>query len=205
MTRVSPRNSDNHQSAALWFSRSMRSPKSKSIAPNPACRKRDAAKRWITRNGTTTLFAALNTLDGSVIAECMPRHSHQEWLRFLRLIDRRTPKDKQLHLSGQLCHPQACRCEALARSSPALPHSFHPDLGVVAEHSDSFAISPSSACAAACFAAWTSSSPPLTTTSPSTTSIPRPSSGQRPPPTSSRKSSADVPPCIRCNLLDALH
>ena len=50
------------------------------------------------RNGTTTLFAALNTLDGSVIAECMPRHSHQEWLRFLRLIDRRTPKDKQLHL-----------------------------------------------------------------------------------------------------------
>ena len=50
------------------------------------------------RNGTTTLLAALNTLDGSVIAECMPRHSHQEWLRFLRLIDRRTPKDKQLHL-----------------------------------------------------------------------------------------------------------
>ena len=50
------------------------------------------------RNGTTTLFAALNTLDGSVIAECMPRHSHQEWLRFLRLIDRRTLKDKQLHL-----------------------------------------------------------------------------------------------------------
>ncbi len=50
------------------------------------------------RNGTTTLFAALNSLDGSVIAECMPRHSHQEWLRFLRLIDRRTPKDKQLHL-----------------------------------------------------------------------------------------------------------
>ena len=38
------------------------------------------------RNGTTTLFAALNTLDGSVIAECMPRHSHQEWLRFLRLL-----------------------------------------------------------------------------------------------------------------------
>ena len=39
-----------------------------------------------------------STLFGSVIAECMPRHSHQEWLRFLRLIDRRTPKDKQLHL-----------------------------------------------------------------------------------------------------------
>jgi transposase len=50
------------------------------------------------RHGTTTLFAALNTLDGSVIAECMPRHSHQQWLRFLRLIERRTPNDKQIHL-----------------------------------------------------------------------------------------------------------
>ncbi len=47
------------------------------------------------RHGTTTLFAALNTLDGSVITECMPRHRHQEWLRFL---DRRTPNDKQIHL-----------------------------------------------------------------------------------------------------------
>ena len=50
------------------------------------------------RHGTTTLFAALNTLDGTVIADCMERHRHQEWLRFLRLIDALTPKDKQLHL-----------------------------------------------------------------------------------------------------------
>lgn len=50
------------------------------------------------RNGVTTLFAALNTLDGSVIGECMTRHRHQEWLRFLRRIDRSTPKDKELHL-----------------------------------------------------------------------------------------------------------
>jgi transposase len=50
------------------------------------------------RHGTTTLFAALNTLDGSVMATCMERHRHQEWLRFLRLIDRQTPADKQLHL-----------------------------------------------------------------------------------------------------------
>src|SRR6266436_4988510 len=50
------------------------------------------------RHGTTTLFAALNTLDGSVMATCMERHRHQEWLKFLRLIDRQTPKDKQLHL-----------------------------------------------------------------------------------------------------------
>jgi transposase len=50
------------------------------------------------RHGTTTLFAALNTLDGNVMATCMERHRHQEWLKFLHLIDRQTPKDKQLHL-----------------------------------------------------------------------------------------------------------
>jgi transposase len=50
------------------------------------------------RHGTTTLFAALNTLDGSVMATCMERHRHQEWLKFLRIIDRQTPADKQLHL-----------------------------------------------------------------------------------------------------------
>jgi transposase len=50
------------------------------------------------RNGTTTLFAALNTLDGTVMGTCMPRHRHQEWLKFLKMIDKATPKDKQLHL-----------------------------------------------------------------------------------------------------------
>jgi len=50
------------------------------------------------RNGTTTLFAALNVLDGQVIAHCQPRHRHTEWLKFLRKIDRETPQDKTLHL-----------------------------------------------------------------------------------------------------------
>ncbi len=50
------------------------------------------------RHGTTTLFAALNTLDGSVIARCDNRHRHHEWLTFLRQIDRETPKGKALHL-----------------------------------------------------------------------------------------------------------
>jgi transposase len=50
------------------------------------------------RNGTTTLFAALNTLDGSVIGQCLPRHRHQEFLQFLRTIDRRTLKALDLHL-----------------------------------------------------------------------------------------------------------
>lgn len=50
------------------------------------------------RHGTTTLFAALNTLDGSVISRCESRHRHTEWLKFLRQIDRETPKEKTLHL-----------------------------------------------------------------------------------------------------------
>jgi transposase len=50
------------------------------------------------RNGTTTLFAALNVLDGQVIAQCQQRHRHIEWLKFLRQIDRETPSDKALHL-----------------------------------------------------------------------------------------------------------
>jgi transposase len=50
------------------------------------------------RHGTTTLFAALSTLDGRVISTCMDRHRHQEWIKFLDLIDRQTPADKQLHL-----------------------------------------------------------------------------------------------------------
>ena len=50
------------------------------------------------RNGTTTLFAALNVLDGQVISQCQQRHRHVEWLKFLRQIDRETPKDKALHL-----------------------------------------------------------------------------------------------------------
>jgi transposase len=49
------------------------------------------------RNGTTTLFAALNMLDGKVIGTCMPRHRHREFLRFLKLIDQRTPADLDLH------------------------------------------------------------------------------------------------------------
>jgi transposase len=50
------------------------------------------------RNGTTTLFAALNILDGKVIGECHSRHRHQEWLKFLRRLDREFPPELKLHL-----------------------------------------------------------------------------------------------------------
>ena len=50
------------------------------------------------RNGTTTLFAAIDMLQGKVIASCMPRHRHQEWIKFLKQIDRETPAELALHL-----------------------------------------------------------------------------------------------------------
>jgi len=50
------------------------------------------------RNGTATLFAALNTVDGTVTGVCMPRHRHQEWLWFLKHLDAVMPAEKQLHL-----------------------------------------------------------------------------------------------------------
>src|SRR6266478_7918735 len=50
------------------------------------------------RNETTSLFASMNTADGSVIGTCMKKHRHQEWLRFLRLIAKSTPSGKDTHL-----------------------------------------------------------------------------------------------------------
>jgi len=51
------------------------------------------------RNGTTTLFAALSMLDGKVIGDCMRRHRHQEFIRFLKKIDNETPVGIDLHLT----------------------------------------------------------------------------------------------------------
>ncbi len=50
------------------------------------------------RNGTTTLFAALSILDGKVIGQCVPRHRHQEFLKFLRHLDQEFPAEVKLHL-----------------------------------------------------------------------------------------------------------
>jgi transposase len=50
------------------------------------------------RNGTTSLFAALNILEGTVIGSCYPRHRHQEFLKFLCQIERETPRGLDLHL-----------------------------------------------------------------------------------------------------------
>lgn len=50
------------------------------------------------RYGTTTLFAAFDVLEGKVVGQCMARHRHQEFIRFLNKINRETPTARELHL-----------------------------------------------------------------------------------------------------------
>ena len=50
------------------------------------------------RHGTTTLFAALDVLDGTIIGRCMQRHRHQEFIRFLNLIEAELPAGKIVHV-----------------------------------------------------------------------------------------------------------
>ena len=64
------------------------------------------------RHGTTTLFAALDVLEGKVIGQCMARHRHQEFIRFLNKINRETPTGCELHLIvdnyATHKHPKVC-------------------------------------------------------------------------------------------------
>ena len=85
------------------------------------------------RHGTTTLFAALDVLTGMIISQCQSRHRHQEWLKFLKTIDRQVPKDLDPSDPGQLRHPQARRSPQLARQTPPVPPALHPNLVVVAQ------------------------------------------------------------------------
>jgi len=50
------------------------------------------------RHGTTTLFAALNMLDGQVIGKCLPRHRGEKFIKFLKKLDEETPAELDLHL-----------------------------------------------------------------------------------------------------------
>lgn len=79
------------------------------------------------RNGTTSLFAALNVLDGTVLSACMPRHRHQEWLRFLNLIKDQMPPDKEIHLicDNYATHKHA-RVQAWQKRNPRFHFHFTP-------------------------------------------------------------------------------
>ncbi len=85
------------------------------------------------RNGTTTLFAALNVLDGQVIGQCQQHHTHAEWLKFLKKIDREPQEQDAASDCRQLRHAQTSRRAGLACKHPRST-AFHTDLGVVAQH-----------------------------------------------------------------------
>jgi transposase len=79
------------------------------------------------RNGTTTLFAAMDISDGRIISRCQPRHRHQEWLKFLNEIKKNVPLDKEVHL---ICdnyathkHPKVL---AWAKRNPRFHFHFTP-------------------------------------------------------------------------------
>jgi hypothetical protein len=75
------------------------------------------------RHGTTTLFAALNILDGTVLGRCMQRHRHQEFIRFLKAIEAAVPAGKLIHviLDNYAAHkqPKVIAWLAATRASPS--------------------------------------------------------------------------------------
>jgi transposase len=74
------------------------------------------------RHGTTTLFAALCVLTGYVIGECMKRHTHKEWLRFLKRIDSESPKHLDIHI---ICDNYATHKHPVVRRWLAKNPRFH--------------------------------------------------------------------------------
>lgn len=79
------------------------------------------------RNGTTSLFAAMNTADGNVIGTGRNKHRHQEWIRFLNLVRRNTPADREVHL---ICDNYAThkheQVKAWQTRHPRFPFHFTP-------------------------------------------------------------------------------
>ncbi len=86
------------------------------------------------RHGTTTLFAALNVLEGTVIGQCQPRHRHQEFLLFLDRIEASVPRHLDVHIIlRQLRHPRASRCPQLVHREAPLSRALHPNRRFLAE------------------------------------------------------------------------
>ena len=86
------------------------------------------------RHGTITLFAALNYLEGKIISRTEAKHTHVEWLRFLKQIDRETPKDLEIHMiAGQLRHSQTRQRPRVDAASPAFSHAFYPHVEFLVE------------------------------------------------------------------------
>jgi transposase len=74
------------------------------------------------RNGTATLFAALNVLTGEVLGHCEKRHRHTEWLKFLRFLNKNTPPDKEIHI---ICDNYATHKHPKVKSWYKYHKSYH--------------------------------------------------------------------------------
>ena len=83
------------------------------------------------RNGTTTLFAALDVKTGEVIGECLPRHRAKEFIRFLKKINRAVAKHLDVHAICELQDPQDQGGAGLARQASALQAALHTNIVVL--------------------------------------------------------------------------
>ena len=146
------------------------------------------------RHGTTTLFAALNVLDGSVIGQCMARHRHQEFIRFLNRVEATVPAGKLIHaiLDNYAAHKHP-KVRAWLTRHPRWTFHFTPtSCSWVNAVETFFATLPAAACNAAPSTRWSTSRPRSTATSTSTTSTPSPSSGPPTPTASSKRSTEGI-------------
>ena len=86
------------------------------------------------RHGTTTLFAALDTANGKVLAQCRPRHRHQEYLSFLREIEKNVPENLDVHIivDNYATHKHL-RVRRRFRTRPRFPCALHSDLFLLAQ------------------------------------------------------------------------
>jgi transposase len=148
------------------------------------------------RNGTTTLFAALNMLDGTVIGTCMPRHRQREFLRFLKLIDQQTLPGLDLHLivDNYATHKTPAVKRWIKAHPPFICILRRPRPPGSTWSSASSPRSPETASGAVLSGVSTSSRPPLWSTWRTTMPTPSPSSG----PSLRTKSSKRSPARNKC-------
>ena len=148
------------------------------------------------RNGTTTLFAALDVLTGTVIGQCLPRHRHTEFLKFLNTIDREVPDGLQVHLilDNYSTHKHA-EVDRWLQAAQAVSPAFHPDLIVMAQPGRALVSRPDRQEPAPRHLRQRArpDRPASRHTSTPTTPIPNPTSGRPPPNPSSPKSNAHAP------------
>jgi transposase len=144
------------------------------------------------RNGTTTLFAALNVLDGRVVGRCMQRHRHQEFIRFLNAIEAAVPAGKLIHaiLDNYATHKHPKVRAWLARH-PRWTFHFTPTSASWLNAVEGFFANLTrrrDGSSAACSARWSSCKLRSTATSPRPMAIPGPLSGPPTRATSLRRS-----------------